>query len=228
MLFHALIASPLGDILLAADAHSLAGLYFTDQRDCPQVSGLAPATKTVSQPSAGTLHGRATRSLKAVPAGEVAAKGSLFETPPAQATGTLSRSPSDGRASTLRLLQSETPASALAVFRQTTQELDEYWRGERKVFDVPLSPQGTAFQQRVWKALLAVPCGATLSYGELGQQAGLGEGHGRAVGTAVGSNPISILIPCHRILAHNRSLNGYGGGLDRKMRLLQLEGLAIR
>ncbi|WP_322994966.1 methylated-DNA--[protein]-cysteine S-methyltransferase [Castellaniella sp.] len=127
----------------------------------------------------------------------------------------------------LHLLQEDTPAGALAVLQQTQTELNEYWRAQRQTFDIPLAPQGSAFQQKIWQALLAVPCGATLSYGQLGEQAGLGTGHGRAVGTAVGSNPISIIIPCHRILAHNHSLNGYGGGLGRKIRLLQLEGLVI-
>lgn len=224
MPFHALLSSPLGDILLTAGDQGLTGLYFTDQRDCPQLPGLAPVTDIVSQPSAGTVGGKAARALKAVRA-NTAAEGELFARDDAWSkTGALQ----ERQAASLRLLQADTPAGILAVLEQTRQELDEYWHGKRQVFDMPLDPQGTRFQKQVWQALLAVPCGATLSYGELGQQAGLGAGHGRAVGTAVGSNPISIIIPCHRILARNGTLNGYGGGLSRKARLLEIEGFRIQ
>jgi methylated-DNA-[protein]-cysteine S-methyltransferase len=226
MLFHALLSSPLGDILLSADEHCLTGLYFTDQRDCPHLPGLAAVSESeiVSRPSAGVVRGRAARTLKAVRAGSMPATGELFPPDVPATAGDVT----GGQATALRLLQADTPAGALAVLEQTRRELDEYWRGERKVFGVPLDPQGTAFQKRIWQALLDVPCGATLSYGELGEQAGLGAGHGRAVGTAVGSNPISIIIPCHRILARNGTLNGYGGGLSRKARLLEIEGFTIR
>ncbi|WP_322998307.1 methylated-DNA--[protein]-cysteine S-methyltransferase [Castellaniella sp.] len=221
MSFHALLSSPLGEILLTADALGLTGLYFTDQRDCPHLPGLAPASEIVSQPSAGIVRGRAARTLKAVRAGDAAA-GELFplETPGVGGVDHM-------QPAAMRLLQDDTPAGVLSVLEQTRRELDEYWCGERQVFDVPLDPQGTIFQKRVWQALLDVPCGATLSYGELGERAGLGAGHGRAVGTAVGSNPISIIIPCHRILARNGTLNGYGGGLGRKARLLEIEGFTI-
>jgi methylated-DNA-[protein]-cysteine S-methyltransferase len=216
---HALLSSPLGDILLVADAGRLTGLYFTDQRDCPRLPGLAAAPEIVSQPSAGTVGGRAARSLKALRTEDT---GSLFDagTPP---IGASRETPE-----MLRLLQDDTPVDTRTVLEQTRDELAGYWRGARRVFEVPLAPRGTAFQQRIWRALLDVPCGATLSYGELGAHAGLGAGHGRAVGTAVGSNPISILIPCHRILARNGTLNGYGGSLSRKARLLEIEGFAIQ
>jgi len=227
MPFHALLSSPLGDILLSADAHCLTGLYFTDQRDCPQVPGLAAvsASDIVSRPSAGIVRGRAARTLKAVRAGSAPATGELF---PVDAPVPRAGGASTGQAAAPRLLQAGTPAGALAVMEQACQELDEYWRGGRLVFGVPLAPRGTAFQKRIWQALLDVSYGATLSYGELGERAGLGAGHGRAVGTAVGSNPISVIIPCHRILARNGTLNGYGGGLSRKARLLALEGFEIR
>ncbi|MDN5842798.1 MAG: methylated-DNA--[protein]-cysteine S-methyltransferase [Alcaligenaceae bacterium] len=219
---YAVLSSPLGDILLLADAHSLTGLYFTDQRDCPHLPGLAVVSAVVSQPSAGTVRGRTARTLKAVRAGATATTDDLFaaDTP----TSPAARPP---QLTGLRLVQPDTPADTLAVFQQARQELDEYWRGERQVFDVPPAPQGTLFQKRIWQALLEVSYGATLSYGELGEHAGLGAGHGRAVGTAVGSNPISIIIPCHRILARNGTLNGYGGGLERKAALLELEGFVV-
>src|SRR5699024_1403930 len=109
--------------------------------------------------------------------------------------------------SSLRPAQRDTPASALAVFEQTIQELSEYLRGQRREFEVPLAPQGTVFQQRIWEALLEIPYGTTVSYGEVARQAGLSAGHGRAVGAAVGRNPVSILIPCHRVLAAGGTLN---------------------
>ncbi|MGB6007880.1 methylated-DNA--[protein]-cysteine S-methyltransferase [Castellaniella sp.] len=226
MLFHALLSSPLGDILLSAHEHCLTGLYFTDQRDCPHLPGLAAVSESeiVSRPSAGVVRGRAARSLRAIRADSASATGELF---PADALIGIDATPASQPAA-LRLLQADTPAGALVVLEQTLRELDEYWRGGRKVFGVSLDPQGTAFQKRIWQALLDVPCGATLSYGELGERAGLGAGHGRAVGTAVGSNPISIIIPCHRILARNGTLNGYGGGLSRKAQLLEIEGFTIR
>ena len=223
MLFHAIIGSPLGPILLAAEEAGLAGLYFTDQRDCPRVAGLEATVAIVSDPSAGRQSGRPIRLFKAQRSGD-GASGDLF------ASG--APKPPDARPSAdldlPRFLQGDSPSEARRILRQAQHELQDYWRGDRRSFDVPLSPRGTDFQRKIWAALLAVPFGSTLSYGELGERAGLGAGHGRAVGTAVGSNPISIIIPCHRILARNRTLNGYGGGLPRKVRLLQLEGFDIR
>ena len=232
MPFHAVITSPLGPILLAADDAGLQGLYFTDQRDLPQVPGAESHGATVSDPTAGMLGGRAIRTLRALRGVPPGPNGELFGRD--AGTGTPGQPHLNGPAcraagpTPLRLLQPHTPAGPLALLEQTRTELDAYWRGERQVFDMPLDPQGTAFQKRVWQALLDVPCGHTLSYGELAERAGLSAGHGRAVGTAVGSNPISIIIPCHRILARNGTLNGYGGGLERKIRLLEIEGFTIR
>ena len=232
MPFHALIPSPLGPILLAADLTGLQGLYFTDQRDLPRIPGAEAAGAVVSDPTAGVLDGRAARTLRAVKGRPAGSSGDLF--PQAQAPipangakrrpGALPWAPAGDA---LHLLQESTPAAVVAVLAQTRRELDEYWQGERQVFDMPLDPQGTPFQKKIWHALLDVSCGQTLSYGELAARAGLGAGHGRAAGTAVGSNPISIIIPCHRILARNGTLNGYGGGLGRKIRLLEIEGFTI-
>ncbi len=223
MPFRALVPSPLGPVLLESDEAGLTGLYFTDQRDLPRVPGMAAGDgPVVSDPTAGMQGGRALRTFKVVrkPA---AASGDLFAdggAPPAA----VGRQGGAEAGAPMRLLQADTPAHALGVLQQTQRELDEYWRGARRVFDVPLAPRGTAFQHKVWRALLDVAWGDTLSYGELALAAGMGAGHGRAVGTAVGSNPVSIIIPCHRILARNGTLNGYGGGLERKVRLLQIEG----
>ncbi|WP_368641853.1 methylated-DNA--[protein]-cysteine S-methyltransferase [Castellaniella ginsengisoli] len=230
MPFYALIPSPLGPILLAADDAGLSGLYFTDQRDLPRVPGVQAAADVVSDPSAGFRDGRAIRTFRALREQPAGASGDLFTEKSAaggKAAGRLAQGESRPQAA-LRLLQEGTPAGVQAVLERTLRELDEYWRGARTVFEMPLAPQGTPFQKKVWLALLEVPCGETLSYGELAERAGLSAGHGRAVGTAVGSNPISIIIPCHRILARNGTLNGYGGGLNRKARLLEIEGFTIR
>ena len=101
--------------------------------------------------------------------------------------------------------------------------LDAHFAGGRpSVADVPLVPRGTAFQLRMWDALLAIPYGETRTYGELA--AALGSSP-RAVGAAVGKNPISVIVPCHRVLGANGSLTGYAGGLARKRALLELEGV---
>lgn len=110
------------------------------------------------------------------------------------------------------------------VLAAARAQLDEYFDRRRQVFDLPLAPAGTVFQQRVWQALLDVPYGATTSYGEIARRLGQPPGASRAVGLANGSNPISIIIPCHRVIGSDGSLTGYGGGLDRKRYLLDLEG----
>jgi methylated-DNA-[protein]-cysteine S-methyltransferase len=109
------------------------------------------------------------------------------------------------------------------VLGRTRRQLTEYFAGERRDFDLPLAPQGTPFQRRVWSALLDIPYGETASYGEVARRLALLPGASRAVGLANGSNPISIIIPCHRVIGADGSLTGYGGGLDRKRYLLDLE-----
>ena len=102
-------------------------------------------------------------------------------------------------------------------------QLGEYFARERRAFDLPLAPTGTAFQTRVWTALLDIPYGETASYGDVARRLGLLPSASRAVGLANGSNPISIVVPCHRVIGADGSLTGYGGGLDRKRYLLDLE-----
>ena len=110
------------------------------------------------------------------------------------------------------------------VLLQATAQLDEYFNGARCTFDLPLDLQGgTAFQQSVWRALLAIPRGGTTSYGLLSQRIGRPAAM-RAVGAAVGRNPLSVVVPCHRVIGADGSLTGYAGGLERKTALLQLEG----
>ena len=110
------------------------------------------------------------------------------------------------------------------VLLEAAAQLHDYFDGRRKDFDLPLDlSHGTAFQQAVWQALLAIPAGATTSYGRL--SAGVGKPAAvRAVGAAVGRNPISVIVPCHRVVGSDGSLTGYAGGLERKTALLELEG----
>ena len=107
-------------------------------------------------------------------------------------------------------------------FTAAADQLDAYFIGERTSFDLPLAPGGSEFQQRVWAALQEIPYGQTESYGELAARIG-SPGAARAVGLANGKNPIGIVIPCHRVVGSNGSLTGYGGGLERKRALLDLE-----
>ena len=105
-------------------------------------------------------------------------------------------------------------------------QLKEYFDGARKSFDLPLSLRGTPFQMAVWDALQKIPYGETRTYGDIARQLGR-PGGARAVGMANNRHPISILIPCHRVIGASGSLVGYGGGLDRKAYLLRLEGLIV-
>lgn len=108
------------------------------------------------------------------------------------------------------------------LLRRTARELDEYFAGVRREFDIPLSLHGTPFQKRVWAALLQIPYGQTRSYAEVAAMAGSPKAC-RAVGMANHNNPVSILVPCHRVINADGGLGGYGGGLDTKRFLLKLE-----
>lgn len=113
-------------------------------------------------------------------------------------------------------------AEAPPVFAQARTWLELYFSGREPDFCPPLRPRGSAFQLRVWELLRRIPYGETRSYGELARE--LGCASARAVGQAVGRNPISLLIPCHRVLGKDGNLTGYAGGLERKTSLLRLEG----
>jgi methylated-DNA-[protein]-cysteine S-methyltransferase len=102
------------------------------------------------------------------------------------------------------------------------RELAEYFAGRRTRFSVPLAPQGTPFQRKVWKAIAGVGFGRTIAYAELARRAGR-PGSARAAGAATGRNPIGVIVPCHRIVGSNGSLTGYAGGLAKKRALLELE-----
>ncbi|HEX9943874.1 MAG TPA: methylated-DNA--[protein]-cysteine S-methyltransferase [Thermoanaerobaculia bacterium] len=106
------------------------------------------------------------------------------------------------------------------------RQLAEYFAGERQEFDLELAPEGTPFERSVWEELRKIPFGETRSYGEIAQAIGQ-PGAARAVGRANGANPIPIVVPCHRVIGADGSLTGFGGGLEAKSRLLELEGRAL-
>jgi methylated-DNA-[protein]-cysteine S-methyltransferase len=108
------------------------------------------------------------------------------------------------------------------AFRQVTEQLSAYFAGELRAFSVVLEPKGTPFQTRVWRELERIPYGETISYGQLAERIGNPKAS-RAVGLANGSNPIPIIVPCHRVIGANGKLTGYGGGLPIKEKLLALE-----
>jgi methylated-DNA-[protein]-cysteine S-methyltransferase len=111
---------------------------------------------------------------------------------------------------------------SMEPFANVKTQLEEYFAGERTTFDVKLAAEGAPFEREVWHALEAIPYGETVSYGEIARRVGQPTAS-RAVGTANGRNPISVIVPCHRVIGANGSLTGYGGGLERKRLLLELE-----
>lgn len=113
------------------------------------------------------------------------------------------------------------------VLEETVRQLTEYFLGERREFSVPLDLHGTPFQLRVWNALLAIPYGETRSYADLARTVGSPKAV-RAIGRANGTNPVAIIVPCHRVIASNGTLCGYGGGLEIKRRLLELEQTGMK
>ncbi|NTV77680.1 MAG: methylated-DNA--[protein]-cysteine S-methyltransferase [Clostridiales bacterium] len=109
-----------------------------------------------------------------------------------------------------------------SLIKKCILQIEEYLDGNRKLFDLPMNPKGTEFQKKVWKALLEIPYGETRSYGEIARRIGT-PGGSRAVGMANNKNPLAIIVPCHRVIGADGRLVGYGGGLPRKEKLLELE-----
>jgi methylated-DNA-[protein]-cysteine S-methyltransferase len=135
----------------------------------------------------------------------------------------------DGAVKTLHFGRLDQPGlrDDQAAIAPARDQIESYFAGERREFDLPLSPDGTPFQRAVWDGLRAIPFGRTLSYGELALAVGRA-GAFRAVGAANGANPIALIIPCHRVIGGDRSLTGYGGGIAIKAALLAHEGLLSR
>lgn len=124
-------------------------------------------------------------------------------------------------------ISGETKEKSLSVFEQTKSWLDIYFSGQEPDFTPKLRLNGSDFRKRVWQILLTVPYGHTVSYGEIARiiarEKGIEKMSARAVGGAVGHNPVSIIVPCHRVVASNGSLTGYAGGTDKKISLLKIE-----
>jgi methylated-DNA-[protein]-cysteine S-methyltransferase len=114
-----------------------------------------------------------------------------------------------------------------APLAECVRQVSEFLRGERQRFDLPLAPEGSEFQRRVWIEIARIPYGRTLTYAELAQRAGA-PGAARAAGAATGRNPHSIVVPCHRVIGTDGSLTGYAGGIERKARLLEIEGVLLQ
>ncbi|HJE39909.1 MAG TPA: methylated-DNA--[protein]-cysteine S-methyltransferase [Candidatus Amulumruptor caecigallinarius] len=123
-----------------------------------------------------------------------------------------------------RILNAEFEEGSSEVIEKAEQQLNEFFARKRRMFDVPLLFVGTEFQKTVWNFLLTIPFGKTISYGEMARQIGLPKAV-RAVANANGANSISIFAPCHRVIGSDRSLTGYGGGLEAKRFMLELEGV---
>ena len=138
---------------------------------------------------------------------------------------------SDGVALTGLYLNGATPPAGAvedaARFGEVIAELAAYFAGDLTAFTVPVAPRGTPFQERVWAALPSIPHGTTISYGEQARRLGVPNAS-RAVGAANGRNPVSIVVPCHRVIGGNGALTGYGGGIERKKWLLDFEAQRSR
>jgi len=231
-MFYASIPSELGPILLRANDTHLTGLYFTDQRDCPAMGGQAVVRPGSFDPTAGVMAGIPIKKIKVHK--RDLCSGDLFAPNAERATPDRAAAAADPQAARGGVLQdgpqpmqAQTPEPALAIFRQAQTEIQQYFAGLRTQFSVPLALEGTEFQKRIWNALLDIPYGHTVSYGDVARAAGFLARYGRSVGTAVGRNPISIIVPCHRVLSSAGALAGYGGGLERKVALLRREGFSL-
>ena len=207
----AMLASPLGRIRLSCRAGRLSALDFVDE---PSADHELPAAR----PSEGLLDGRPIRSFRLAEPGELSIPIPVMDASPGDAGCVLIQ----------ESLHPDTDVADIRFMHEVAAALSRYFLGELKAFSIPLALQGSAFQQAIWQALLTIPYGASLSYGQLAQKAGYAAAtYGRAAGTAVGRNPVSIIVPCHRIVGTDGRLTGYSGSLWRKLRLLSLEGCRV-
>ena len=188
--------SPLGDILMESDGTALTGLWFADSANLCEDAGR-------KNDSAGCAAPPTTEEGKTV-ATPLTEEGELVAPTPAGDAGEL-----------------------LPVFRQTEKWLRIYFEGKDPGFLPPVKLEGSAFGKEVWEILRTIPYGRTMSYGEIAkimaERRGIPRMAAQAVGGAVGKNPVSLIVPCHRVIGTDGSLVGYGGGLDRKKQLLELE-----
>src|SRR5690606_27590264 len=217
MTFYAQMSSGLGRILLCSTGDHLNGLYFLGQKDCPPLADLSIPLPRTSDPTAGSMSGVAIKTLKVskLPNDDLFGEANLVRTASGAHTASTAKVTDaiiDCDPDSLSYMQAETPANAQAIFQQTQKELREYFLGDRTAFSVPLLTEGTDFQKKVWRALRDIPYGRYVSYADVARAAGLTAQHGRPVGTAVGRNPIPVIIPRHWVLASVGTLAGYTGG----------------
>lgn len=218
----ALFPSPLGPIVLEAQAAGLSGLYFLDQPDAPAVSK-AQLNALLPYQAEQPLGAQALVWLTPSPTA-ASQKLATNETASSSLKAALKQAASGSVAQSEANLPPEAE-SERSIICLAADQLAEYFAGQRQNFDLPIAlVSGTAFQNRIWTALQTIPYGQTLSYAQLACSAGFTRQHSRPVGTAVGRNPITIILPCHRVVGSDGALHGYTGGLHRKQYLLQLEG----
>ena len=192
---HAVMSSPIGLLTLVADGGALTAVYMENHKRGPAADSLGAAVLLDATASAS-----ATSSASA----SASASASDTATPDALDTATDARD------------------AATGILLRTRVQLGEYFAGERREFDLPLAPVGNPFRQRVWSLLREIPYGQTRSYGDLARQLG-DRNLAQAVGAGNARNPVSIIVPCHRVVGAAGQLTGYAGGLDRKHFLLGLE-----
>ena len=216
-MYYAQMASPFGRVLLCSNGAGLTGLYFVGQSDCPPLDGLPASLPKAADPTAGLLSGIPLKGLRVRRAQQDL---DLF-------SSSMCGDSMPSQAGPVQLMQAGTPDLTAHLFERVQEELSEYFVGKRTSFTVPLDLQGSDFQLKVWDALSTIPYGEYVSYADVACTAGLSPQHSRPVGTAVGRNPITIMVPCHRVLSGSGTLNGYSGGLERKLALLQLEGFTV-
>ena len=233
MRFNAQMPSPLGNMLLSSNGSHLTGAYFIGQSDCPSLAGATLSARQHGGPSDGLMAGLPIKNFKVRRVDQADLFASVMPLEVRYDISALEpgRSPGEtlepSRQVSSLTMHPDTPDRVQALFEQVQQELNDYFAGRRQSFTVALHIEGSEFQKRVWQALREIPYGESATYGDVARAAGLTPQHGRPVGTAVGRNPISIIIPCHRVLGAGSILTGYTGGLERKLLLLQREGFTL-
>lgn len=223
MRFNAQMPSPLGNMLLSSNGSHLTGAYFIGQSDCPSLAGATLSSRQHGGPSDGLMAGLPIKNFRVRRVDQTDLFANVM--PPECGFDISALEP--GRQVSSLTVQPDTPDRVQALFEQVQQELNDYFAGRRQSFTVALHIEGSEFQQRVWQALREIPYGESATYGDVARAAGLTPQHSRPVGTAVGRNPLSIIIPCHRVLGAGSILTGYTGGLERKLLLLQREGFTL-
>lgn len=214
------LMTSIGTIIVSASPRGVTGVHFIDQADLPlgvrqwYQSRSLPMPAALGPAAQGVHHGKPLAQLRIMAAAD---QCGLWPVAQQQVSD--------------RLVPEKGLSDAQAHFfmMQALDELAAYLQGTLRRFSTPLDLAclGSTFQVAVWKAMLPIPLGQFRTYGQLALDAGLQARHARAVGAAVGRNPISIIIPCHRVVGHDRRLTGYSGGLHRKYALLRLEGMGI-